>query len=184
MNNDVKSDKDRLRQRYRLERHDGFIPTEFSDLAEAAEIKAATVIASYFSYGDEPVTKLLNQLLIEAGKTLLLPRINGLEMSWVSWNGENSTLDFTKRIAEPIGEPFLDLSAIDVVLVPALRMDSDGYRLGQGGGFYDRFLPKVSAWKIGLLHDGELSSQKLPREEHDVALDAAATPDLIIRFKA
>ena len=77
-----------------------------------------------------------------------------------------------------------DLAAIDVVLVPALRMDSEGYRLGQGGGFYDRFLPKVRAWKIGLLHDGELSSQKLPREAHDIRLDAAATPDLIIRFKA
>ena len=68
-------------------------------------------------------------------------------------------------------------------MVPALRMDSDGYRLGQGGGFYDRFLPKVQAWKIGLLHDGELSSQKLPREPHDIPLDAAATPDLVVRFK-
>jgi 5-formyltetrahydrofolate cyclo-ligase len=55
--------------------------------------------------------------------------------------------------------------------------------LGQGGGFYDRFLPKVKAWKIGLLHDGELSSQKLPREPHDIPLDAAATPDLVVRFK-
>ena len=105
-------------------------------------------------------------------------------MIWVRWNGKSENLDVTKKIAEPIGEPFLDLAAIDVVLVPALRMDSDGYRLGQGGGFYDRFLPKVKAWKIGLLHDGELSSQKLPRETHDVPLDAAATPDLIVRFKA
>ena len=184
MNNDVKSDKDRLRQRFRVERRDGFIPIEFTNLADAAEIKAAQVIASYFSYGNEPVTNLLNQELIAAGKTLLLPCIKGEQMIWVRWNGKSEKLDATKKIAEPIGEPFLDLAAIDVVLVPALRMDSDGYRLGQGGGFYDRFLPKVKAWKIGLLHDGELSSQKLPRETHDVPLDAAATPDLIVRFKA
>jgi 5-formyltetrahydrofolate cyclo-ligase len=183
MNEDVKSDKERLRKRYRLERRDGFIPVEFSNLLEVIEISSARVVASYLSYGDEPVTKLLNHSLIEAGKTLLLPRINGSEMTWVKWNGDESQINHKTKISEPIGEPFTDLGAIDVVLVPALRMDSDGYRLGQGGGFYDRFLPKVSAWKIGLLHDGELSSQKLPREPHDVPLDAAATPDLVVRFK-
>jgi len=183
MNEDVKSDKERLRKRYRVERRDGFIPVEFTHLAQSPEIKAATVIASYFSYGDEPVTKVLNQSLIKAGKTLLLPRIHGSEMTWVQWNGDDSQLNNKTKIVEPIGEPFTDLAAIEVVLVPALRMDSEGFRLGQGGGFYDRFLPKVKAWKIGLLHDGELSSQKLPREPHDIALDAAATPDLIVRFK-
>lgn len=183
MNQAVKSDKERLRQRYRVERRDGFTPIEFSNLIEVAEIKVAQVVASYISYGDEPVTKALNQSLITAGKTLLLPRINGSDLSWVQWNGEAAQLDSKKRIPEPLGEIFSDLAAIDVVLVPALRMDSEGYRLGQGGGFYDRFLPNVCAWKIGLLHDGELSSQKLPREPHDIPLDAAATPDLLVRFK-
>jgi 5-formyltetrahydrofolate cyclo-ligase len=183
MNEDVKSDKDRLRKRYRVERHDGFIPVEFTYLAEIPEIAAAQVIASYLSFGDEPVTKLLNQTLIKAGKTLLLPCIKGSEMIWVQWNGDETQLNKKTKIAEPIGEPFTHFAAIDVVLVPALRMDTEGYRLGQGGGFYDRFLPKVKAWKIGLLHDGELSSQKLPREAHDIPLDAAATPDLVVRFK-
>ena len=184
MNDAVKSEKDKLRQRFRVERRDGFIPTDFLNLLEISEIQSAQVIASYFSYGDEPVTHLLNQKLITAGKILLLPRISGSEMVWAPWDGEVSTLDSSKKIAEPTDQPFTDLAAIDLVLVPALRMDSDGYRLGQGGGYYDRFLSKVNAWTIGLLHDGELSSQKLPREEHDVPLNAAATPDLIVRFKA
>jgi len=184
MNEDVKSDKERLRKRYRVERRDGFIPVEFTHLAQTPEIAAAQVVASYFSVGDEPVTKLLNQSLIKSGKTLLLPCINGSEMTWVQWNGDESQLNNKTKIAEPVGEPFTNLSAIDVVLVPALRMDTDGFRLGQGGGYYDRFLPKVTAWKIGLLHDGELSSQKLPREPHDIPLDAAATPDLVVRFKS
>jgi len=41
---------------------------------------------------------------------------------------------------------------------------------------------KLKLGKLAL-HDGELSSQKLPREPHDIALDAAATPDLVVRFK-
>jgi len=182
MNEAVKSDKERLRKRYRLERRDGYIPVEFSNLLEVSEISSARVVASYLSYGDEPVTKLLNHSLIKAGKTLLLPCINGSEMTWVRWDGDELKLNYKSKISEPIGEPFTDLDAIDVVLVPALRMDSDGYRLGQGGGFYDRFLPKVSAWKIGLLHDGELSSQKFPGEPHDIHLDAAATPCLVLRL--
>jgi len=184
MNQDVKSDKEQLRKRYRRERRDGFLPIEFTNLIEIPEIQRAQVIASYISYEDEPVTKFLNQSLINAGKTLLLPRINGCEMNWVQWNGDEAKIDTKNRIPEPIGEIFTEWSTIDLVLVPALRMDSEGFRLGQGGGFYDRFLPNVSAWKIGLLHDGELSSQKLPREAHDIPLDAAATPDLVIRFKA
>ena len=55
--------------------------------------------------------------------------------------------------------------------------------MGQGGGFYDRALPTLPGWKLGLVHTGELTSETLPRESHDIALDAAATPSLIVRFK-
>jgi 5-formyltetrahydrofolate cyclo-ligase len=55
--------------------------------------------------------------------------------------------------------------------------------LGQGGGFYDRALTKLSAWSIGLIHPDEISSEDLPRENFDIPLNAAATPDLLLRFK-
>jgi 5-formyltetrahydrofolate cyclo-ligase len=88
-----------------------------------------------------------------------------------------------KKISEPTGAPIADYAEIQVVIVPALRIDQSGYRLGQGGGYYDRALPKLNAWKIGLVHTGELSSEVLPREAHDIALDAAATPSIVVRFK-
>jgi 5-formyltetrahydrofolate cyclo-ligase len=69
-----------------------------------------------------------------------------------------------------------------VVVVPALRIDRSGYRLGQGGGFYDRALVEMKVWSIGLIHPDEISSEDLPREEFDVPLNAAATPDLLLRF--
>lgn len=182
MKNDVKSDKERLRKRYRLERHDGFVPVDFRYLADTAELKSAQVIASYFSVGTEPSTTQLNLALIGLGKILLLPSIDGGDLIWRQWNGESSQLDLSKKIPESTGAIFPEIATIDLVIVPALRMDSDGYRLGQGGGYYDRFLPKIMAWKIGLVHDGELSSQKLPREDHDIALNAGATPGLVVRF--
>ena len=57
------------------------------------------------------------------------------------------------------------------------------FLVGQGGGFYDRALPGMSGWKIALVHSGEVTSEVLPREDHDIAVDAAATPDLVVRFR-
>ncbi|CAB4664808.1 unannotated protein [freshwater metagenome] len=68
------------------------------------------------------------------------------------------------------------------MIVPALQIDSEGYRLGKGGGYYDRALPMIDGWKVGLIYSGELSEELLPRENHDVPLNAAATPDEVVRF--
>jgi 5-formyltetrahydrofolate cyclo-ligase len=143
----------------------------------------ATIIASYVSYGYEPNTVELNRALIKSGKTLMLPRVNKDHIDWIYWDGDQNKLVEKKKILEPVGEVISTLPAIDVVIVPALRIYRDGYRLGQGGGYYDRALPMMSGWKIALVHSGEVTSEVLPREPHDIAVDAAATPDLIVRFR-
>ena len=180
------SDKDiknQLRTRYRHERHERYVPHTFTHLLATPEFISASTIASYYSYGDEPNTKELNEGLLKAGKILLLPRINGDQLEWVSWSGNDSDLKQNKKISEPVGEVFTEIQNINLIVVPALRIDRNGYRLGQGGGFYDRALPYLQAWKIGLIHPDEISGSDLPREPHGVALNAAATPDLILRFK-
>ena len=176
--------KKELRERLRRERSQKFIPSNFNVILKSPEIIAASTIASYFSYGVEPSTTEINQALLKAGKRLLLPRVNGEHLDWVEWNGDESKLKVTKNLSEPIGTPIADLDLIDVIVVPALHIDQKGYRLGQGGGYYDRALAQLLGWKIGLVHTGELSSQDLPREAHDIALDAAATPSIIVRFKS
>lgn len=172
-----------LRDRARRERSQKFISSNFNVILKAPEIESATTIASYISYEHEPSTVEINEALMKAGKSLLLPRINGDQLEWVHWSGDSSALTIKRKISEPIGAPISDLSQIQVVIVPALRIDQSGYRLGQGGGYYDRALVSLNAWKIGLVHAGELSSEVLPHEAHDVALDAAATPSVVVRFK-
>ena len=178
----ISEEKVALRTRYRQERNARYIEHSFEHLATSHEFSAANVIASYRSYGDEPDTSALNRKLIALGKTLLLPRIDGQALQWVKWNGEDSSLAKKKKIEEPIGDAIADLKAIDLIVVPALRIDRKGYRLGQGGGYYDRALPKFKAWKIGLVYAGELNSEELPHEAHDIPLDAAASPSIIVRF--
>lgn len=180
----ISEEKQSLRTRYRRERNERYIDHNFEHLSSLPEILQADVIASYMSYGDEPDTSLLNRQLITAGKTLLLPRINGVDLEWVQWNGGDEELQVQKKILEPKGNVFSESEKISVIIVPALRIDRSGYRLGQGGGFYDRALPRLQAWSIGLIHPDEISSTDLPREPWDIPLHALATPDLVLRFTA
>jgi len=175
--------KKELRKRLRRERRQKFIASNFNIILKSPEIMAATTIASYISFDVEPSTVEINMAFLKAGKRLLVPRVNGEVLEWIEWDGDEKQLKVTKKLSEPIGKPVTDLDSIDVVVVPALHIDQQGYRLGQGGGFYDRALAHLPGWKIGLVHAGELSSQSLPREVHDIPVDAAATPSIVVRFK-
>ena len=180
------NDKSDLRKRYRRERSEHAVDTPYSYLIDSKEISSARVIASYISYGDEPNTAELNQAILAAGKKLLLPRMVEISgepgLEWVPWNGDRQNLTARGRILEPIGPADLDLNQISVVIVPALRVDGNGYRLGQGGGFYDRALAQVDAWTIALIFPEEISGQPLPRESHDVPVNAYATYDMVVRL--
>ena len=171
-----------LRDRARRERSQKFISSNFNVILRAPEIESASTIASYISYEFEPSTVEIHEAFLRSGKTLILPRINGDQLDWVKWDGDPANLVSKKKILEPIGEALSDLSQIQVVIVPALRIDQSGFRLGQGGGYYDRALVHLQACKIGLVYAGELSSEVLPHEPHDVPLDAAATPSIVVRF--
>ena len=175
--------KGELRQRLRRERSQKFLAADFNIILDTPEILNASTIASYVSYGVEPSTVEINEAFLKAGKRLLLPRVNGVSLDWIQWSGDQSQLRETKNLMEPVGAAIVDLSGIDVMVVPALHIDDHGYRLGQGGGFYDRALAYLPGWKIGLVHSGELTSEILPREPHDMPLDAAATPSVIVRFR-
>jgi 5-formyltetrahydrofolate cyclo-ligase len=178
--------KSHLRNHYRQKRKVHRTDVAFTHLMDSPEFQSARVIASYISYGDEPNTIDLNEAILKSGKKLLLPRINSLidtpSLDWVQWQGDSSQLVSRGKIMEPIGEADKRTELIDVVITPALQIDLQGYRLGQGGGYYDRALSELSAWKIALIFPEEFSTETLPREEHDISVNAYATHEKIVRF--
>jgi 5-formyltetrahydrofolate cyclo-ligase len=179
------SDKSRLRRDYRNQRRERFIQESWLHILDATEFSSVARVASYISYGEEPSTADINIELLRRGITLLLPRLlpdNDLE--WIEWNGNENALVTNGKVLEPHGFAVRDLDAIDVVIVPALHIDRSGNRLGQGGGSYDRALARLEAWKIALVHHGEITNEPIPVEPHDQRVNAAATPDLIVRFAA
>ena len=105
--------------------------------------------------------------LRERGVRVLLPRLQA-----------DRDLDF---IESPAGAP-VPIAAADVLLVPAVAADRRGYRLGRGGGSYDRALPRVNpqALTIAVVHPEEVLAD-VPVEAHDVRLRAVLAGLELIR---
>ena len=178
---DKQQNKSELRKLYRRQRADRFNSESWLHILSATELKGATNIASYISYEFEPETSDINQRLIKDGKKVFLPRLlENNDIQWVSWNGSSENLTKVEKIFEPIGDA-VEVE-LDVIILPALHVDRMGNRLGQGGGSYDRALSRSKAFKIALLHYGELTSEILPVQPHDEKVDATATPEIIVRF--
>lgn len=83
-----------------------------------------------------------------------------------------------KNIPSPIDEPALEPDSMGLLLVPALSIDHLGYRLGYGGGFFDR-LRRNSSWRkipaLVVLSQACVSKELLPRDSWDVPFDGWIT---------
>ena len=175
--------KSDLRNRFRKDRELTYIPGSWLHILESAEFSGKRRIASYISYGYEPETRDLNSAIIKRGIELVLPATQkDNSLLWYLWDGNETSLKKRGKVLEPhLGTP-VDSSTIDLFIVPTLHVNRSGYRLGQGGGSYDRALAGSTAWKIGLIYSHEITAEEIPVEPHDQKLDAAATPEMIVRF--
>ncbi len=77
------------------------------------------------------------------------------------------------------GENIASLDSIELVIVPGIVFDIKGYRVGHGLGYYDKFLKKTNAKKIGLAFEFQVVSE-ISYEEHDIKMDKIVTEDRII----
>ncbi len=189
MNHVTPEAKAELRKEFTAARRDRYAikGKSWLHILECEEFESAKVVTSYISYGHEPETDDLNQELLQRGITVLMPRmLPDFDLEWVPWS--NSEVATNGRISEPVGDAFVDLSKIDICIVPALHIDGEGNRLGKGRGCYDRALATLeratsaSIFTVGIVHDGEITAPILPHEAHDHKLKAAATPTSLVRF--
>jgi 5-formyltetrahydrofolate cyclo-ligase len=144
------------------------------------EVRRAATVTAYVSVGREPGTSRLIDGLRAAGKRVILPVVlPDLDLDWAVYEGDASLASSTYGLLEPTG-PRLGTEAVataDAVLVPGLAVSDQGYRLGRGGGCYDRALGRVplGTFTCVLLYDGEVGLD-VPTEPHDRPVLAAATP--------
>ncbi len=148
------------------------------------EVRRAATVAAYVSIGQEPGTGALLDRLLAAGKRVLLPvTLPDLDLDWTAYDGPESLAPARFGLLEPTTRR-LGLDAIgtpDVVLVPGLAVSWAGYRIGKGGGCYDRALGRVpvGTFTCVLLYDDE-AGVDVPVEPHDRPVHAAATPTRVV----
>lgn len=114
---------------------------------------SAPSVACYLNAAVEPPTAALLQALHDQGCTVLVPVcLPGHLMEWVRWHpGIEVRRSELAPVDEPVGPGlgFQDLfgadgPGLDAMLLPATAVDAAGNRLGQGGGYYDRFLATLA----------------------------------------
>ena len=157
-------------------------------LLATPEVSRARVVAAYVSVGREPGTGPLLDALLERGTEVLLPLLlpDG-DLDWAVHEGDGALTEAARGLLEPTGPPLGPgaVAGAAAVLVPGLAVDRRGVRLGRGGGSYDRVLARLvgRAFTCVLLHDGEVLDLPVPRDRHDVPVDAAATPSGLVRLR-
>jgi 5-formyltetrahydrofolate cyclo-ligase len=115
------------------------------------------------------------------GVRTLYPRVDGGDLDLVSVTRIDELVDGHRGIREPRG-PALDPAIIDAVLVPGVAFDLRGRRLGQGGGHYDRLLPRIEdALRIGVAFTCQIVPQ-VPMDDHDIEMDLLVTERSVHRF--
>ena len=147
------------------------------------EFCSAGRILAYYAHRNEvdPTVALLSAE--EAGKPVYLPRIEANQLDWRLVRLEGMALldvgTHGTRESALIAPQLGTCLRTDLCLVPGVLFRSDGHRLGQGGGYFDRFLATFPGTSIGLAYDWQMDDN-LPVEEHDVPVNLIVTETRVL----
>jgi len=140
-------------------------------------------IALYAALPGEIPTRALFESLAARGCELLLPRTVGDRLEFAPAGRWSDLRPGRLGILEPAGAPATPLAEGDLVLVPGLAFDHQGWRLGRGGGYYDRALAAAGrARVVGLAYAFQLVDA-VPHDSHDRPVDAIVTEEGCVRAR-
>jgi 5-formyltetrahydrofolate cyclo-ligase len=146
-----------------------------------------SVISAYAAIGEEIDPLPLAMLLLSQSFRVVLPVMNGKgrPLLFREWRPGDRLEEKVWGIREPLASA--PEAEPQIMLVPLLAFDRRGYRLGYGGGFYDRTLASLRARHpvaaVGLAYD-EQELEAVPHLDHDQRLDWVLTPSGPIRCRA
>lgn len=160
----------------------------FQNLLKLDEIKKAKIVMAYLDFNNEVETdSIINYLLSKEQKVVVpisIVKERKLFLSEIK-DIETEVSIGTYGIREPKLEFIRPVNSqdIDIVIVPAVAYDTNGYRLGYGGGYYDRFLDSLrdDCLTVGIAFEIQIFDE-VPKEDHDAQLDYIITEKRIIKI--
>ena len=177
MSDDIKSKKERKREKYNLIRYANspLIQKKIkSNVKSALQILLkkhhveGKYIGIYWPLKGEVDIRFIREI---HNQKIALPsssKIKGID--YYHWSNNQLKLD-SNKIPSPVGESPLSPSDISMLFVPAIALDKDGYRLGYGGGYFDR-LRKEELWfsipSFVVISNNCISKKPLPRDKWDL----------------
>ena len=188
------NDKQRLRQEARARRqqlaralpeHAWYLATHRADYFDDLGISPDAVVAGYWPFREEADPRPLMEAFAAKGHPLVIPRVAGrtAPLEFHRWIEGDPMRSNAFGITEPLTTA--EIMAPSVLLVPMLAFDAAGYRLGYGGGYYDRTLTLLRSTRavlaIGVAFAGQ-EVPKLPHHKHDERLDMLVTENGVRRF--
>lgn len=151
-------------------------------LLSLAELQGAATVLAFASIRKEVRTQAIIDAASSAGKRIALPRVHGEELRLHLVDSESRLAPGAFSVPEPAeDDESIEPGEIDFALIPALAVDPRGYRIGYGGGYYDRLIPRLSnACTCAVAYDFQLISE-VPEQPFDVSVDLVITDSRVIR---
>lgn len=149
-------------------------------LLETAEFQKAKAILLYVSVRGEVDTHGIISAALDQGKRVLVPFVTKKDMNFSEITSMDDLSPGAFKIPEPISRKPVSLEEISLVIVPGVAFDKKGNRLGQGLGYYDKFLKSVRNAKFIALAYGFQIVGSVPASEKDVRIHKIITESGII----
>ena len=174
MNSSNKSNKQKLRNLFKEKRKELDLEALSLSLvtklrATEEYVKAKNVMIFYPKMFEVNLLMLLD----DKDKNFYLPKIDGENLLCCPFDRNSEFCESCFKTLEPLSMP-VEKTIIDLVIVPALAVDKNYYRLGYGGGYYDRFLRELECTKIVCISESFVINTVYP-EEFDIKIDKIIT---------
>jgi len=154
-----------------------------SNLFSLREFQSADTVLFFYSIWNEPDTHEMIRRAFDLGKTVSLPKTYPKGVMTARKIGGLDELTPTRfGIPEPAeSAPAVGPDELDFIVVPSVIFDREGYRLGHGAGYYDRYLSLTRAFTCGVARE-KMLVPRVPREKHDVRVNCVVTENEILIF--
>lgn len=186
--------KEKLREKYLAKRSSlttGQVKNASNKIAvkflDVVDRMAAERIMLYYSFRNEVITHNIIDKLLTQNKKVFLPYTvvaeKELRISQIN-DIKDDLIEGVYGVMEPRKKENQSVKDLDIVVVPGMVFTIEGYRLGYGGGYYDRFLSSLSekTRTIGFVFDRFLLNE-FPLEVHDLPVEMIITEKNIINFR-